>query len=67
MRLPDRLDTVHHVNNVLIQTPGKLTLKELIEAEKSVSGRQMKENRLYSYYNIINAWKQINHRQSLEE
>lgn len=45
MRLPDRIDTVHHVSTVLIQTPGKMTLKELIEAEKSISGRQMKENR----------------------
>ncbi|XP_067929901.1 cilia- and flagella-associated protein 221-like [Watersipora subatra] len=45
IRIPERIETVHHVSNMLIQTPGKMTLKELIEAEKSVSGRQMKENR----------------------
>jgi len=45
LRIPEKIETVHHVSTVLMQTPGKLTLKELIEAEKSVSGRQMKENR----------------------
>ncbi|KAF6023804.1 CFAP221 [Bugula neritina] len=45
IRIPDKIETVHHVSNILLQKPGKMTLKELIEAEKSVSGRQMKENR----------------------
>ncbi|XP_071487627.1 cilia- and flagella-associated protein 221-like [Diadema antillarum] len=50
VRFPQNLDVQHSVNAVLIQTPGKLTVKELREAVMSKSGsaqalnpRQLKE------------------------
>nr|XP_054768030.1 cilia- and flagella-associated protein 221-like isoform X1 [Lytechinus pictus] len=50
VRFPSNLDVQHSVNAVLLQTPGKLTVKELREAVQSKSGsaqalnpRQLKE------------------------